>query len=97
MPKILNFIDIQKHRIRIIELCVTKRCTQFQANIFIFCCALAQKPIDSNDVIFETGFLEFLKVVRQNKCHFRNPETKLNKIGMFLKENFDFQNLTFLI
>ena len=27
---------------------------------------------------------------------FWNPATKLDKIGMFFKENFEFRNLTFL-
>ena len=45
---------------------------------------------------FKTRFFEFIIDIRQNKLHFWNHETKLNKIGMFVKENFDFQNLTFL-
>ena len=40
-------------------------------------------------------FLEFLIVVRKNKSHFWNPETKLDKTGMFLEEILDFENLTF--
>ena len=51
-PKIQNFIDIQKTGINVIELCVTNSCTKLQANIFIFGCEMAQKPIDGNDVIF---------------------------------------------
>ena len=38
---------------------------------------------------FETLFLAFLIVGRQNKWHLWNAETELNKIGMFLKENFE--------
>ena len=47
-----NFIDIQKTGIYVIELCVTNRCTKFQANIFIFGCAMAQKPGKGDDVTF---------------------------------------------
>ena len=35
----------------LLELCVTNSCTTFQANIFIFGCEMAQKPIDGNDII----------------------------------------------
>ena len=47
-------------------------------------------------LLFETRFLDFLIVVRQ-KMTFLESETKLGKIGMFLKENFDRKNLTFFI
>ena len=50
--KIQSFIDIRKTGIYVIELCVTNSCTKFQANIFLFGCEIAQKPIDGNDVIF---------------------------------------------
>ena len=50
--KIYNFLDIWKTGIFVIELSVTNSCTKFQANIFIFGCEMAQKPIDGNDVIF---------------------------------------------
>ena len=40
------------------------------------------------------AFLAFLTVVRKNEYHFWNPETKLEKIGMLLEENFDFENMT---
>ena len=63
---------------------------------FIFNCAMAQKPGKGNYVIYLNSFLEFLSIARQNKWHFWNPETKLDEISMFRKEN-DFQNLTFLI
>ena len=42
--------------------------------------------------LFEMPFLAFLIAVRKNKSHFWNPETKLNKIGIFLEEIFDFEN-----
>ena len=41
-----------KNRIHIIELSANSRCTKFQANIFIFGCAMAQKPGKGNDVAF---------------------------------------------
>ena len=47
-----NFIDIQKTGIYVIELCVTNRFTKFQANIFIFGCAMAQKLGEGDDVTF---------------------------------------------
>ena len=50
--KIENFTDIQKIWIYIIELSVTNMCAKFQANIFIFCGAMAQKPNNGNDVTF---------------------------------------------
>ena len=57
---------------------------------------MAQKPINGNDVIFLNLIFGIYYCRTAKQCHFWNPETKLNKIGMFLKENFDFQNLTFL-
>ena len=39
-------------------------------------------------------FWAFLIVVHQNKGHFWNPETKLDKIGMLHNENFVFGYLT---
>ena len=47
-----KFYRYPKNGIYVIELCVTNSCTKFQANIFIFGCEMAQKPIDGNDVIF---------------------------------------------
>ena len=35
-PKIQNFIGNRKTGTYVMELCVTKSCTKFQANIFIF-------------------------------------------------------------
>ena len=51
-PQIQYFVDIQKNGIYIIELCATNVCTKFQANIFIFDCAMAHKPSNVYDVIF---------------------------------------------
>ena len=39
-------------------------------------------------------FRAFLIVVHQNKCHFWNPEAKLDNIGIFQNENFVFGDLT---
>ena len=69
----------------IIELSVTNMCAKFQANIFIFCCAMAKNPSNGNDVTFLNSIFEFLIVLLQNKWPFWNRETKLDKIGMFLK------------
>ena len=55
--KTQTFIDFQQTGIYIIELCVTNSCTKCQANNFIFCCEMAQKPISGNDVIFWNSIL----------------------------------------
>ena len=47
-----NFTDIQKTGIYVIELSVASMCAKFQANIFIFGSAMAQKPSKGNDVTF---------------------------------------------
>ena len=43
---------ILKNGVYIIELCANNRCTNFQANIFISDCAMAQWPGKGNDVTF---------------------------------------------
>ena len=50
--KIKIFTDIQKTGVHAIELSVTNMCAKFQANIFIFGCAIAQKPSNSSEVSF---------------------------------------------
>ena len=42
----------RKKRAYIIELRATSMCTKFQANMFIFGCAMAQKPSSGNDATF---------------------------------------------
>ena len=54
--KIQKFIDIQKTRIYVIELRITNSCIKFQANIFLFGCAMAQKPGKCDDVTFLIDF-----------------------------------------
>ena len=66
-PKIKNFTNIQKPGIYVIELSVTNMCAKFQPNTFIFGCAMAQNRVMVLRSLFETRFLEFLIVVRQNK------------------------------
>ena len=56
---------------------------------------MAQNPGKGDDVTFLISILVFLIVARQNKHRFWNPETELDKIGMFWKEFFEFRNLTF--
>ena len=51
-PKIPKFYRYPKNGIYVIELCVINRCTKFQTNIFIFGCAMAQKPGKGDDVTF---------------------------------------------
>ena len=50
-PKII-FYRYPKTGMYIIELRATSMCTKFQANTFIFGCAMAQKPSNDNDVTF---------------------------------------------
>ena len=45
--------------------------------------------------LFERQFLAFLVVVLHNKWHFWNPETKLDKIGMFSNKIFSLKNWPF--
>ena len=50
------------------------------------------KPGKGDDVTFlNSVFFAFLIVARQKECHFWNPETKLDKIGMFVKEFLGFE------
>ena len=46
--------------------------------------------------LFWISFYVFLIVALQNKQQFWNPETELEKIGMFWKEFFELLNLTLL-
>ena len=62
-----------------------------------FGCAMAKKKTGKGDnVTFWKAVVASLIVVRQNKGHFWNPEMKLDKMDMFKKINFEFQNVTFL-
>ena len=38
-----------------------------------------------------SAIFAILIVLSQYKWHFQNPETTLEKIGLFLKENFEFK------
>ena len=52
--------------------------------MFIFGCAMTEKKTDkTDDVTFESHFLAFLTIIRQNTSHFENQEAKLDKEGMF--------------
>ena len=84
-----------KTGICIIEISVTNMCTKFQANIFIFCCTMTKKPSNGNDAIFLNSIFGISHYRTTKQVHFWKPETKLDKIGMLLKENLDLQNLTF--
>ena len=54
------------------------------------------KPGKGNDVTFSNSIFGISKCrTRKQLTFFWNPETKLDKIGIILKENFDFQYLTF--
>ena len=46
------FEDIQNTGIYSIQLYSNNQCTKFQANIFIFGCAMTQKPGEDDDVTF---------------------------------------------
>ena len=52
-----------KNGIHSIELHSNNQCAEFQANIFIFGCTMAQKPSKGETSLFETQFLAFLIVV----------------------------------
>ena len=45
---------------------------------------MVKKKTGKGDAIFEMKFLAFLIDARKNKSPFWNPETKLDKLGMFL-------------
>ena len=84
MPEKPNILCISKNGIYVIELCVTKSCTKFQANIFTFGFEMAQKPSDGNDVnILKLRFFGISNCRMTKQMQIWNPETKLNKIGMF--------------
>ena len=67
--------------------------TKIQSDIFSFGCAMVNKPGKVMS-LFELRFLTFVIVVRKSKSHFWNPEIELDKMGVFLEENFEFRNLT---
>ena len=54
-----------------------------------------KKQVRKMTSLFETCFLELLSVVGQENDVFWNHDTKLDKIGVYSKEIFDVQNLTF--
>ena len=88
----------KKNGIYVVKLHTANTYTKFQSNILIFGCAMVKKNRylpKVYDVFFLMQFLVFLVVVRKNKEHFWNPETKLDKISMFLEEIYDSENLTF--
>ena len=100
-PKINAYKDqnfsFPKKEIYIVKLHTNNTHTKFQSNSFTFGCAMVTKPGKGVYVtFFKIHFLAFQIVVRKNKCHFWNPKTELDKMGMFLDNNFDYENLTFL-
>ena len=63
----------------------TTRIQSFKAISFFWLCKDKKKTDKDNDVIFhEAEFSAFLIVAYKNEWHFWNPETKLDKIGLFL-------------
>ena len=62
-------------------------------SIFLLC--NGKKQVNVDDVTLHLmQFLAFLIDARKNEWHFWNPETKLDKIGMFLLGNFEISSLT---
>ena len=56
---------------------------------------MVKTPGKCDDVIFlKMQFFAFLTDIRKNKFNFWNLETKLDKIRMFLSQNFELCNLT---
>ena len=84
-----NFIDIQK-RIHVIELCVTNRCTKFQANIFIFGCAMAQKPGEGDDVTFLNRIFGICNCRTSKQMTFSEFRDKTGQDRYVLKRHFWF-------
>ena len=86
IDEIHNFQDEKRN------LCYQKtykhRHAKFQSNIIIFGCQLPKNWWRWWSHCFETQFLAFLIVVHQNKWHFWNSETKLDKIGILWKKIF---------
>ena len=50
--KIFFFEDNQKNGIYSIQLYSNHQCTKLQANMFLFRCAMAQRPSEGDDVTF---------------------------------------------
>ena len=65
------------------------------ANIFIFGFAMLKMVRKCDASFFDTHFLSISYCGTSRQVAFLNLRTKLDKIGMHLKENFEFQNLTF--
>ena len=59
-----------KNGTHIIELYANSFGTQFQNNIDIFSCALAEKSGKHDGVSFLNAFFALLLPLLQNKCHF---------------------------
>ena len=57
---------------------------------------MTPKPSDGNDVTFGNSISGVSNCRTTKQMTSLNPETKLDKMGMFLKEYFDFQNSTSL-
>ena len=76
-----------------IELCAINSCTKFQANIFIFGYAMGNGQVRVMTWPYENRLLEFLSYDKTSDIFgiLRQNWTR----QMFLKENFDFQNVTF--
>ena len=54
-----------------------------QSDIFILDCSMAKEnKVNVMTSLFETQFWAFVIVVHENKGHFWNHDTKLDKIGM---------------
>ena len=60
-----------------------------------FGCTMAQKPGKGNGVTFLNPIYGTSRCRTSKQMTFWNPDTKLEKIGVFVKESFEFRNLTF--
>ena len=54
---------------------------------------MSEKTANADDGTFQRFFVVII-VVRQHKWHSWNTETYLDNIGVLLKGNYDFRNLT---
>ena len=66
-----------------IELYSNNQCTTFEANIFIFGCAMAQQPSKGDDVTILKRYFDISNCrMSKQMIFFWITETKLDKIGM---------------
>ena len=82
---------MQNTGIYVVKLNTNNTHSTFQIVLFIFGCAkVKKKQVKVITSLLNRQILAFLIVVRKHKWHFWNLETKLDKVGMCVKESFEF-------